>query len=369
MRRLILAGGGHAHLFVLAALARRPLAGVEVVLVTPDPHQYYSGMLPGWISGHYTRDQCRIDLRPLTRAARGRLEIQRLVGMEADNRVVTFADGRTLDYDLLSLDTGSEVELSWLAAAGDKLLPARPLPRFFEAWPQQLAQARCIPGYRLLVVGGGAAGVELALAARHAFERERIDGRVILVTSESGPLNGHAKGARERIRRVLARAGIDVYEQRAAGTDQGVMLADGSQLPANCIIAAAGASAPPWLANTGLQLDEQGYVMVNEHHQSLSQPRVFAAGDVCARRDVTMARSGVHAVHAGPVLAANLRAALKGLPLRSYQPRRHSLYLLATGPRHAVASWGPISMEGKWVWYWKDHIDRSFIRRFSHDPA
>ncbi|GAA3528842.1 FAD-dependent oxidoreductase [Zobellella aerophila] len=365
MRRLILAGGGHAHLYVLAALAKRPLAGVEVVLVTPDPHQYYSGMLPGWISGHYSRDQCRIDLRPLARAAQVRLETQRVIGLDADNRMVTLADGRTLDYTLLSLDTGSEVDLSWLQAAGDKLLPAKPLTRFFDQWPTRLAQARRTPGYRLLVVGGGAAGVELALAAQHAFVQERIDGRVILVASDSGPLNGHAEGARQRIGRMLAEAGIEVHEQRAAGSGQGVMLADGNQLAADCVIAAAGASAPPWLIGTDLALNQQGYVAINGHHQSLSHPQVFAAGDVCARQDVVMARSGVHAVHAGPVLAGNLRAALEGEPLTCYRPRRHSLYLLATGPRHAVASWGPVSMEGKWVWFWKDHIDRGFIGRFS----
>ncbi len=365
MRRLILAGGGHAHLSVLAALAKGPLPNIEVVLVTPEVHQHYSGMLPGWIAGHYRQQACRIDLRPLARAGQIRLETQKLTGLDADNRLVTLSDGRRLDYDLLSLDTGSEADLSGLQMAGDRLLPAKPLTRFFDNWPARLEQARHHPGYRLIVVGGGAAGVELALAAQHAFTQARIDGRVTLVSSGSGPLAGHGRGARKRIRRVLAAAGIELHEQRAAGIEQGVMLADGTRLQADCVIAAAGASAPPWLTGTGLKLNEQGYVAVNSHHQSLSHPQVFAAGDVCARQDVPMSRSGVHAVHAGPVLAANLRAALKGEPLSHYRPRRHSLYLLATGPRYAVASWGPFSIEGKWVWYWKDHIDRGFIRRFS----
>jgi selenide,water dikinase len=74
-------------------------------------------------------------------------------------------------------------------------------------------------------------------------------------------------------------------------------------------------------------------------------------------------RSGVYAVRAGPVLADNLRRALAGQPLRVYVPQRRALYLLATGPRHAVASWGPLTLAGDWVWRWKDRIDRRFIAR------
>lgn len=144
------------------------------------------------------------------------------------------------------------------------------------------------------------------------------------------------------------------------------MLSDGTLMSADCVIAATGARAPCWLQPSRLMLDEKGYIAVDRHHRSLSHPNVFAAGDVCARQDLAMARSGVHAVHAGPVLAANLLAALGGGPLVAYQPRRRSLYLLACGPRYAIASWGGFSMEGEWVWRWKDRIDRRFIDRFSN---
>lgn len=145
------------------------------------------------------------------------------------------------------------------------------------------------------------------------------------------------------------------------------MLEDGTLLAADCVIAATGTRAPRWLEASTLQLDAQGYIVVDRHHRSTSHSDVYAAGDVCARRDVHMARSGVHAVHAGPVLAANLLAALKGLaPVKTYMPRQHSLSLLACEGRHAIASWGSFSVEGDWVWRWKDYIDRGFIARFSH---
>lgn len=365
MKRLVLIGGGHAHLSVLRALARDKPAGVEVVLVTPSTHQNYSGMLPGWMAGHYTEAQCRIDLQPLAQAAGVRMIVDRIVGMDADRRCVGLPDGSHIEYDLLSLDVGSEIDSSWLEMAGAKLLLVKPLDDFFQAWPRILATARNQQDYRLVVVGGGAAGVELALAARHAFTGQEIGGRVDLVVSESGLLPGHAERVQRRVTRFLDHAGVVLHRLRAVGAEEGVMLSDGSLLPADCVIAATGARAPCWLQVSKLKLDENGYIAVDGCHRALSHSNVFAVGDVCARQDLAMARSGVHAVHAGPVLARNLLAALKAHPLATYQPKGRSLYLLACGPQYAIASWGGFSAEGKWVWRWKDRIDRGFIKRFS----
>lgn len=364
MKHLLLVGGGHAQLSVLEALARARPAGVETTLVTPSRYQVYSGMLPGWIAGHYDKAQCRIDLEPLARAARVRLLIDRVVSMAADRRQVALREGPPLGYDLLSLDVGSETDLSSLALAREKVLPVKPLDGFFEAWPAIMSAARGTQGCRLVVVGGGAAGVELALAASYAFGQAGTDARVDLVACDLLP--AHAPRVRSRVRRALARARVQVHDLEATGAPEGVLLADGTTLPADAVLAATGARASAWLQTSGLRLDAQSYVAVDEFHRSRSHPDVFAAGDVSARADVVMARSGVHAVHAGPVLAANLLATLQGGPLRAYSPRRRSLYLLACGPRYAIASWGSLSAEGPWVWRWKDRIDRGFVARFAN---
>lgn len=369
MKRLILVGGGHAHLSVLQLLAQEKLTGVEVVLVTPSVYQNYSGMLPGWMAGHYELAECRIDLRPLASAAGVTMVVDRIVGMNADRRCIGLPDGRHMEYDLLSLDVGSEIDVSWLEMAGDKLLPVKPLDTFFDVWPKVLSAASARSGqsgYRLVVVGGGAAGIELALAARYALNRNVPDARVDLVVSDNGLLRGHAAGVQRRMTHALERAGVQVLAQKAVGVEQGVMLSNGTTLQADCVIAATGARAPRWLQPSRLLLDEYGYIAVNGQHQSLSHENIFAAGDICARQDVVMARSGVHAVHAGPVLASNLVAMLKQNSLETYKPRRRSLYLLACGEKYAIASWGGLSAEGAWVWCWKDWIDRGFIARYSN---
>ena len=73
--RLLLAGGGHAHLGVLAAFAGKPMPGLEVTLVSPFPRQVYSGMLPGWVAGHYEIDGCVVPLAPLAQRAGARFEL------------------------------------------------------------------------------------------------------------------------------------------------------------------------------------------------------------------------------------------------------------------------------------------------------
>jgi NADH dehydrogenase FAD-containing subunit len=187
---------------------------------------------------------------------------------------------------------------------------------------------------------------------------------VELVVSESGLLMGHGANAKRRIWRLLASADIPVHRTQGVGAQAGVLLADGTLLAADCVIAATGARAPRWISHSGLKLDENEYVAVDANFRSRSHRDVFAAGDVAARQDVAVARSGVHAVHSGPVLAANLLAELRGGAMQTYRPRRRSLYLLACGPRYAVASWGRWSAEGAWVWRWKDWIDQRFVKGF-----
>ncbi len=393
MKRLVLAGGGHAHLSVLESMEQKPDPDLTTVLVTPDRYQYYSGMLPGFMAGHYTLAQCRVDLAPLAQRAGVQLVLAKVVGLDAQAGCAVLSDGSRLPYDWLSLDVGSAVDAQGLDATGDAFLPAKPLAAFFARWPQVLADARAAKGYALAVVGAGAAGLELALAAAHALRGS--GGRVHLVGPDASFLAGHAPAVRRRALVCLREAGVQWHAQRAqaadqtgeeyagheqgrneegapgqAGREQGaISLSNGAVLRCDTLIATTGATALGWLPQTDLACDERGFVAVNAHHQSISHPNVFAVGDCCARVDTSLQRSGVHAVRAGPVLASNLRAAMAGKALRSYRPRKRSLYLLACGPRYAIASWGAFSAEGAWVWCWKNHLDQGFVQRFSREKT
>ena len=366
MKRLVLLGGGHAHVHVLAELAREPMPGVQAVLATPHARQIYSGMLPGWMAGHYTLDQCTIALEPLARAAKVELALSPAVAMNANERTVTLADGRVAEYDALSIDTGSMFDRDAIPGAREHGLFLRPIEHFVQLYERLLALAtdRLL---NLVVIGGGAAGFEVALAIHHRFNgagEERA--RVCLVTGDSTVLPAFSPVVRERALRVLRRARVTVLNQRCIEISSGqVQLDNGARLVCDVPLLALPTVAPGWLQGSALALDARGFVSTTPTLQSASHAEVFAAGDVAARNDRELARSGVFAVRAGPALALNLRRHLAGGPLQPWQPKERSLYLLSCGGRRAIASWGRLSAQGRWVWAWKDWIDRRFVARYA----
>lgn len=375
MKRLILAGGGHAHLHVLKSLARQPWPGVEVVLVSPWPRQIYSGMVPGWMAGHYRLEQCAATLAPLARAAGVRFVEDAVCGLDAGRRRLRTRQHGELAYDVLSLATGADVDSACLAACGARLLPIRPLEHFVVGWERLLTASRTRGTAAIAVVGGGAAGVELALAARY-----RLAGEVgarhapVRLIAGGGLLPGHGPRIVARVEATLARHGVEVITARAAGSPDGLILDDGRRLAADGVIAATGVRPPPWLAESGLALAGDGFVAVGDGQQSPSHGDVFAGGDIATRLDAPHAKSGVYAVRAGPVLAENLHRRLQGQAPRPYAPQRRSLYLLASGPRTAIVSWSGLSAAGAWAWRWKDWIDRRFMSQYaagerSEEPA
>jgi pyridine nucleotide-disulfide oxidoreductase family protein len=367
MKRLVLLGGGHAHVRVLADLAERPLAGWDVRLVTPYRRQIYSGMLPGWIAGHYPIGACAIALDSLaSRAGVGFHETSGL-GLDLSHSAVRCADGNSLHFDVLSIDTGPMAALANLPGSAEHALSVRPIERFIAAWPRLvehiLGECR---RFDLAIVGAGAAGVELAFAIQR---RALTDGWshlfLTLVGSDELPLPGAPVRLRRQAARMLAQRGITWRgRSRASQMEAGLIhFGSGHPLTFNACLVSTGAAAPGWPAADGLATDAHGFIQVGTTLQSLSHPNVFAAGDVAAYA-AARPKSGVYAVRAGPVLAHNLRAYCETRGLMHWTPQARALYLISTGDRHALATWGAWAWSGRWAWRWKDRIDRQFMRRF-----
>ena len=367
MRRLVLLGGGHAHVKVLADLAERPLAGSEVHLVTPYRRQIYSGMLPGWIAGHYAIESCAIALDALAARAHVTFHETAGVGLDPERNGLRCADGTALTFDMLSIDTGPMPALDTLPGSTQHALPIRPIEQFIAAWPALIDRmlGRC-RRFDLVILGGGAAGVELAFAIGH---RATVDGwsdlRLTLVGSDDLPLEGAPPALRRRAAALLAQRGIAWRGKcRASRIEPGQMHFEvGDALDFDACLIVTGAAAPAWPKRSGLATDERGFIRVGPTLQSVSHPHILAAGDVAAYHE-ERPKSGVYAVRAGPILAENLRALCAGRPLRNWAPQRRALYLISTGDRHALASWGRWAWSGDWVWHWKDWIDRRFMRHF-----
>lgn len=367
MKRLVLLGGGHAHLAVLADVAQRRLAGWDVHLVTPYRRQIYSGMLPGWMAGHYSIDMCAIALDTLAAKAGITLHETACVGLDLAHDTLVCADGSHLAFDLLSIDTGPMPALDALPGAVEHAMPIRPIEGFVAAWPALVERmlARC-RRFDLVIVGAGAAGVEIAFALQR---RAAVEGwshvYITLVGTDPLPLSGSPERARRRAAALLGQRGIRwCSERRATAVEPGrLQLERGEPLAFDACLVVTGAAAPAWPRASGLATDEDGFIRVGPTLQSVSHPHVFAAGDVAAYADARP-KSGVYAVRAGPVLAENLRAVCEGRAPTPWTPQQRALYLVSTGHRHALATWGAWATDGHWVWRWKDRIDRRFVRRY-----
>jgi pyridine nucleotide-disulfide oxidoreductase family protein len=360
---LLLLGAGHAHVQVLANMAKAPWSGAQVTLVAPHPRQLYSGMVPGFVAGRYALEDCVIPLEPLVQRSGIRWLHRSVTALEANAQAVQLDDGSTLHYDWVSLNTGPVQDRArleqTLPGAREHALFLRPMEGFAALWPQVLALGRS-KGLRIAVIGAGAAGMELAMAMRECLPNAAIT----LLLGDTPLAAGYAPGVQRCLTAALQQRGITLLPDSAVGLRAAeVLLASGARLACDVPLLATGAQAPAWLQSSGLALDAQGFVAVNACQRSTSHANVFAAGDVSSRVDRSLARSGVYAVRAGPVLGMNLAAAVEGAACKEHQPPSQTLNLISCGTRMAVASWGRFHAQGRWVWWLKDWIDRRFLAR------
>ena len=366
MKRLVLLGGGHAHIEVLRDLAANPDGRIDAVLVTPYPWLTYTGMLPGHIAGHYALEECTIDLAGLVARARARLVLTTASLVSPDANEVVCANGEVIKYDALSLDVGSQPALGEARGVEQHAIVVRPLERLVKGWNDVYSRAARGQVTAVTVVGGGAAGIELALAMSHRLRTTIEDPLPHVRLISDAPGAGIAAGARRRLVRRMRRKGVGSHVG-AAVTEVGrdyVRLANGIEFATDAVFWATGAAAHGWIRDSGLKTDESGFLLVNDLLQSISHPNVFGAGDCVSEMGYPRPRAGVFAVRAAPILAANLRAAIEGRPLLAFLPPRNYLALISTGERHAVGAWDGIAWQGRWAWRWKDRIDRRFVARY-----
>lgn len=364
-QQLVLLGAGHAHLQVLAQLAAQPLAGAMVTLINPHQQLLYAGMVPGFVAGHYPLEQCAIPLEPLVQRSGIRWIERSAVAINAQKQVIQLDDGSTLPFDWLSVNTGpvQERERSEreMPGAREHGLFVRPMDAFSVLWPRvvEMGESRAL---RIAVIGGGAGGIELALAARHRLPNASIT----LVCGTEPPGSAYPAKIQQRLLSVLKKRGVTVLQDVAVSLKAGaVQLGCGAELACDVPVLALGAQAPQWLEGSGLALDADGFLAVDMYQRSTSHSRVFAAGDVSTRMDRPLARNAVYAIRAGNTLAHNLAAALAGAALKPHQPPATTLQLLSCGGRTAIATWGQFSVQGWWVWWLKNWINRRFVARFA----
>ena len=364
VKELVLVGGGHTHALVLRRWGMRPVPGARLTLINPGPTAPYTGMLPGHIAGHYAREALEIDLVRLARFAGARLILGSVDAIDPVARLVSVPGRAPLAYDLASVDIGITSDMADLPGFAEHGVAAKPLARFADRWA---AFCKGDGPARIAVIGGGVAGVELALACAH---RMKGLGRAteVAVIDRGALLEGAA--GRDRLLAAMDRYGIARIESAApvAVTAEAVELDDGRSIASDLTIGAAGAVPHDWLSRCGLEMRD-GFMVVDDELRSVSHPEVYGAGDCVHLSHAPRPKAGVYAVRAAPVLAANLRADLTGARRRRFRPQRDFLKLVSMGEKAAVAEKARVAVAGRLLWVWKDRIDQRFMEKFRELPA
>ncbi len=378
VKDLVLIGGGHSHVIVLKKFGMKPLPGVRLTVIARDVHTPYSGMLPGYIAGHYDFDETHIDLRPLCKFAGARLYHDEAIQIDLKSKSVICKGRPEVPYDVLSVNIGSAPSFNNIPGAEEFATPVKPINNFVIRWKLMVERVLESSGpLRIGVVGAGAGGLELILSIQHRLgnilleQGQKIDRLEFhLVSKSNNILPTFDQSVRQRFEKLLKTRKVQIhYDSEAKKVAAGsITAADGKVIELDEILWVTAASAPHWLKESGLDVDKGGFIQVDNTLQSISNPEVFAAGDIATVIKHPRPKAGVFAVRQGPPLAKNLRRFLVGRPVRSFSPQKSFLALISTGNKYAIASkWG-ISLEGPWIWKWKNWIDQRFMNKFNILP-
>ncbi len=357
-RDLVLVGGGHTHALFLRMWAMRPLPGVRVTVINPKPAAAYSGMLPGFVAGHYARDELDIDLVRLARAANARLVLGAATSIDRENKLVHVNGRVPLAYDVASIDVGITSKMNELPGFAAHGTPAKPLEAFADRWAVVCEQPK---DRKIAVIGGGIAGVELALAMQH---RLRDSSPQVTIFDRSDALSAQTSKGSRITRKALAAANITLIENAdiAKVASDRIILSDGTEHCADFVVGAAGATPHPWLSDIGVD-HQEGFLSISRTLQT-SDPDIFAVGDCNYMPFAPRPKAGVYAVRQAPVLHDNVRAALTGGAMRAFHPQKDYLKLVSLGDKIALAEKFGTAFVGPSLWSMKDSIDTKFMRQF-----
>ena len=373
-QKLVLIGGGHAHAIALKHWGLNPLADVDLTLISDVEQTPYSGMLPGHVAGFYSYEETHIDLRSLAQFAGAELIIDRAIGIDTENNKV-ICQHHQLQFDYLSLDIGSTPQTITVPGAKEYAIPAKPVPLFLDAWYRLKQSAANLNGDRpltIVIVGGGAGGVELALnmqAGLRAIVGNNISQiQFHLLHRGRQLLANHNRWVSNKLQAILLERGIQLHLQQSVVEvlSDRVRCESGLEIESDLMFWVTQAAAPDWIKQSDLATDEKGFILVSNTLQSRSHPHILAAGDIATMTEYSRPKAGVFAVRQGQPLFNNWRCLLKEQPLQVYVPQTRYLALIGTGDRRAIASWGSWGWRSRVFWWLKDYIDRQFMSQFSN---
>jgi len=369
-----LVGGGHAHAQVIKMWGMKPLPGVRLSLISPSSYTPYSGMLPGLVAGHYSFEQSHIDLRRLCQWANVRYINEQVLAVNCDEKSLRLAAQPDLEFDYLSINTGITPDLD-IEGAKEYAIGVKPISQFYQKWQQLLQYDHSV----ISVVGAGIAGIELSLAMAERLKKENKTAKLQLIYPQQQLLPNAPDKLRKHLQKALDEYQVECFPNHrvnrfSASSIECLLNGETINLTSDFHLLCTQAKPANWAQESGIECDEEGFILLNDSLQSISHPWLFAAGDTAQQVKHPRPQAGVFAVRQGPTLFKNLKRIAQGKKLKQHKPQKEFLKLISLGKKSAAASRGERSvskpgMTEALVWQWKNRIDRKFMAMFEKLPA
>jgi len=372
---LLLIGGGHSHAIALNLWSQNPIPGIQITLISDVQQTPYSGMLPGHVAGFYSYEETHINLVNLCQKVGVNLIIDRAIALDLANNQVICQNQDPIKFDYLSIDIGSTPDTITVPGAADYAIPAKPVPKFLDAWSNLLATVKNKPQstMKLAIVGGGAGGVELALNMQARLLQEMGKNyatqlQINLIHRGHKLLSGHNSYVSKRLHKILIKRNIKIHlkTQVTQVNPHHIICDRDKNIDYDYLFWVTQASAPEWIKQSPLAKDSQGFILVKDTLCSVSHPNIFATGDIATMENYSRPKAGVFAVRQGKPLFTNWQNMITGKSLESYVPQKRYLALIGTADKKAIASWGSWGWQSSLFWLWKDYIDRKFMNLFQN---
>jgi NADH dehydrogenase FAD-containing subunit len=363
-KHIVLVGAGHAHLLTISECAEYLDAGHRITVVSSGRYHYYSGMGPGLLSGIYRPQEVRFHVSRLARSRGATFIEDEVVSIDPESRLLGLRSGREVAYDVVSFNTGSQVAAGSLADSGDHIFFVKPVENLYQAHCR-ISAALKQGTVRVVVIGGGAAGVEIAGNARQIGTANK--GRVeVTLVSRGEILDGFIPRVRSRVRRKMAASGIEVVENISVKSLRNPVcrLEDDRKIPFDFAFLATGTRPHPLFADSRLATAADHGLLVNEYLQSVQYPEIFGGGDCIHFQPRALKRVGVYAVRQSGILFHNLLAFAAGRPLSIFKPQQDYLLILNMGDGTGLLNKKFLVLDGRLAFKIKDYIDRKFMKHF-----
>jgi NADH dehydrogenase FAD-containing subunit len=364
-KKLLLAGGGHAHMMLLAQIGHLTGEGHEVTVIQPSDHHYYSGMGPGMLSGFYTADDIRFRTRFVVERQGGIFIKDKVIRIDAGSRFVELESGICEEYDVLSCNTGSFVPFSAIEGKTDRIFGAKPIERLLEAKKHIIAGCNN-PELNVAIIGGGAAAAEIAGNVHELSVKNGCPGINIKILAGSKLMKNSSPTIQRLVRKYFQKKNIEIDESgHVERVENGnVIMKNGKVHTPDFIFLATGVQPSPLFSASNLPTGPDGGLLVNEYLQCSDHPEIFGGGDCICYAPQPLKKVGVYAVRENPVLLHNVVASLQGGNQIKFDPGGGFLAIFNLGGGYGALQKGPFYWGGKTAFMIKDYIDKRFMTQF-----